>query len=106
MLAVMKSTEVRQIGAWIAMTGILAISARSGQGAQASAERSSPAGITTNNLLRHIQVLSSDEFEGRAPGTRGETLTVEYITQQFLELGLKPGNPDGTFVQKVPLVGF
>ncbi|HEX8115688.1 MAG TPA: M28 family metallopeptidase, partial [Pyrinomonadaceae bacterium] len=28
------------------------------------------------------------------------------ITEQFQKLGLKPGNPDGTFVQKVPLAGF
>ncbi len=70
------------------------------------AARALETSITTNNLLRHIQVLSSDEFEGRAPGTRGETLTVDYITRQFREIGLKPGNPDGTFVQKVPLVGF
>jgi Zn-dependent M28 family amino/carboxypeptidase len=50
--------------------------------------------------------MSSDEYEGRGPGTKGEELTVKYLTEQFQKLGLKPGNPDGTFVQKVPLVGF
>ncbi len=63
-------------------------------------------GIRTNELLKHIQVLSSDRFEGRAPGTVGETLTVDYLVRQFQGMGLEPGNPDGTFVQKVPLVGF
>src|SRR5262249_32894469 len=48
----------------------------------------------------------SDEFEGRGPGTSGETKTVSYLTGQFKELGLKPGNPDGTYTQEVPLVGF
>jgi Zn-dependent M28 family amino/carboxypeptidase len=57
-------------------------------------------------LLRHIKVLSSDKFEGRAPGTNGEELSVAYIETQFRELGLKPGNPDGTYIQKVPLVGI
>jgi Zn-dependent M28 family amino/carboxypeptidase len=57
-------------------------------------------------LLRHTRVLASDEYEGRAPGTRGEELTVKYLTEQFQKLGLKPGNPDGSFVQRVPLVGF
>lgn len=57
-------------------------------------------------LLKHIQVLSSDEYEGRAPGTRGEELSVSYLTEQFRQMGLKPGNPDGTFVQKVPLAGL
>jgi Zn-dependent M28 family amino/carboxypeptidase len=72
----------------------------------ASAEPSKAATVTTNNLLRHIQVLSSDEFEGRAPGTRGETLSVDYLIRQFRQIGLRPGNPDGTYVQQVPLMGF
>src|SRR5262249_3264098 len=50
-------------------------------------------------LLKHIKVLSSDEFEGRAPGTAGEEKTVAYLTDQFKALGLKPGNPDGSYVQ-------
>lgn len=62
--------------------------------------------ITANDILAHTKVLSSDEYEGRGPGTPGEELTVKYLTEQFQKLGLKAGNPDGTFVQKVPLVGF
>jgi Zn-dependent M28 family amino/carboxypeptidase len=62
--------------------------------------------FTSDDLLRHIKTLSSDEFEGRGPGTKGEELSVAYITDQFKKLGLKPGNPDGTYVQKVPLAGF
>jgi Zn-dependent M28 family amino/carboxypeptidase len=61
--------------------------------------------ITSKDLLRHVKTLSSDEFEGRAPGTKGEELTVAYLTEQFWRAGAKPGNPDGTFVQRVPLVG-
>jgi Zn-dependent M28 family amino/carboxypeptidase len=62
--------------------------------------------INANDILQHIKVLSADEFEGRGPGTKGEELTVKYLTEQFQKLGLKPGNPDGTYVQKVPLAGF
>ncbi|MEY2541837.1 MAG: hypothetical protein QOI22_1439, partial [Verrucomicrobiota bacterium] len=62
--------------------------------------------ITPDGLLAHIKVLSSDEFEGRAPGTKGEELSVNYITDQFQRIGLKPGNPDGTYVQEVPLAGI
>src|SRR5882672_5756896 len=61
--------------------------------------------IDGRNLLNHIKVLASDEFEGRSPGTRGETLTVAYIKQQFTRLGLTSGNPDGTYVQQVPMIG-
>ena len=62
--------------------------------------------LSSDDLLRHTRVLASDEYEGRAPGTRGEELSVKYLTEQFQKLGLKPGNPDGSFVQKVPLAGF
>ncbi|HZH31818.1 MAG TPA: M28 family metallopeptidase [Pyrinomonadaceae bacterium] len=62
--------------------------------------------INANDIMQHTKVLSSDEYEGRGPGTRGEELTVKYLTEQFQRLGLKPGNPDGTYVQQVPLVGF
>src|SRR5688572_21562864 len=64
------------------------------------------ASITTNDLMQHIKVLSSDEYEGRAPGTKGEELTVAYLTDQFRRAGLKPGNPGGTFIQRVPLAGI
>src|SRR6185295_6033984 len=62
--------------------------------------------ITANDILQHTKVLSADEYEGRGPGTKGEELTVKYLTEQYQRIGLKPGNPDGTYVQKVPLVGF
>jgi Zn-dependent M28 family amino/carboxypeptidase len=62
--------------------------------------------IDINAVLAHTKTLSSDEFEGRLPGTKGEELTVKYLVDQFKVLGLKPGNTDGSYVQKVPLVGI
>jgi Zn-dependent M28 family amino/carboxypeptidase len=62
--------------------------------------------ITPDGLLAHIKVLASDEFEGRAPGTKGEELSVKYISDEFKKIGLKPGNPDGTYTQEVPLAGI
>src|SRR5947209_10006996 len=62
--------------------------------------------ITPADLLKHIKVLASDEFEGRAPGSKGEELSIKYISDQFHALGLEPGNPDGTYFQNVPLVGI
>ena len=64
------------------------------------------AGIGAETLLAGIERLASDEFGGRSPGSEGETLTVAYLTEQFAALGLEPGNPDGTWVQDVPLVGI
>jgi len=93
----------------IAAMGLLAACAA----LQEAPSRYSPAEIaaaeaTVNapELLRHIGVLSSDDFEGRSPGTRGETLTIDYITREFKALGLSPGNADGTWLQKVPLVEY
>src|SRR3546814_678416 len=47
--------------------------------------------------------LSSDAYEGRAPGTPGEQKTVDYLIKKFTEAGLKPGN-NGSWTQDVPLV--
>jgi Zn-dependent M28 family amino/carboxypeptidase len=54
------------------------------------------------DIHRHTAVLAADEFEGRAPATRGEELTVAYLQQQFAELGLEPGNGDSWY-QEVPV---
>src|SRR5947199_4998298 len=62
--------------------------------------------LTAETLLNHVKVLSSDAFEGRAPGTPGEQRTVDYLVAQFKQFGLQPGNPEGTYLQDVPLVGF
>lgn len=62
--------------------------------------------ISAQAILAHVKVLASDEYEGRAPGTRGEELAVTYIAEQFKRMGLQPGNPDGTYFQRVPLVGI
>lgn len=70
------------------------------QAPAASSSFSAPA------IVEHVKVLASDEFEGRAPGGKGEDLTVKYLTEQFKALGLAPGNPDGTFVQAVPMVSM
>ncbi|MDB5349553.1 MAG: putative aminopeptidase [Planctomycetota bacterium] len=62
--------------------------------------------ITAKEMLRHIQILASDEFEGRAPGSRGEELTVGFLQEQYRRLNMKPVNPNGSFTQDVPLVGI
>ncbi|MCF3652195.1 M28 family peptidase [Synoicihabitans lomoniglobus] len=53
-----------------------------------------------------IATLSSDEFEGRSPGTAGEEKTVAYLNNAFVTMGLEPGNPDGSYLQDVGLVGI
>jgi Zn-dependent M28 family amino/carboxypeptidase len=62
--------------------------------------------ITAPMMLDHVKALAADDKQGRAPGTVGEERTVAYLAGQFKRLGLAPGNPDGTYVQAVPLIGF
>ncbi len=62
--------------------------------------------ISPDRLMGHIKVLSSDAFEGRGPGTPGEDKTIAYLVDQYKQMGLAPGNPDGSYIQKVPLVGI
>ncbi|MBM4185824.1 MAG: M28 family peptidase [Gemmatimonadetes bacterium] len=68
-----------------------------------------PAGLEaleSGYLADRIATLGSDRFLGRAPGTAGEDSTVLFLEREFQALGLEPGNPDGSFVQAVPLVGI
>ncbi|KAF1684697.1 aminopeptidase [Pseudoxanthomonas broegbernensis] len=77
-----------------------------GAPAQASAPASThefQASITAGDFAEMVQTLASDEFEGRAPGSPGEELTVEYIRAQMQRIGLQPGNGDSYF-QDVPMV--
>lgn len=54
--------------------------------------------LSAEALIEHVRVLASDEFEGRAPGTQGERLTIEYLERAYAAAGLEPGVtlPDGT----------
>ncbi len=74
-------------------------------GGIASAANDLPGGgIDPDALSRHVRVLASDEFEGRAPATNGEQRTVDYLVEQFAKAGVQPGGKDGSWVQEVPLV--
>ncbi len=61
--------------------------------------------INKEQLTEHIKVLASDEFEGRAPSSKGEELTLDYLTKQLTAIGFKPGNGD-SFLQAVPMVSI
>ena len=61
--------------------------------------------IQGEDLLAAVKTLSSDEFEGRGPSSPGEEKTINYLQDEFIRMGLKPGNGE-TFVQEVPLVAL
>ena len=86
----------------VAFASLLATSPAHSDSAS-SASQPSPPAFPEADYRRHIEVISSDAFEGRAPGTEGERKTVEYIEQQFRAAGLSPG-VGGQYRQAVPLV--
>jgi Zn-dependent M28 family amino/carboxypeptidase len=61
------------------------------------------ASLNTDELAHDVEILSSDDFEGRFPASPGEEKTIAFIKDEFEKVGLKPGNGD-SFFQEVPLV--
>ncbi len=62
-------------------------------------------GISGERIRAHVKFLASDLLEGRGVGVRGGELTTEYLAAQFALAGAEPAGDNGTFFQKVPLVG-
>jgi len=62
--------------------------------------------IDADRLNAHIEVLASDDMEGRAPATAGEDKAVQYIASQFQSLGLEPAGDQGSWFQTVPINRF
>ncbi|HEU4521728.1 MAG TPA: M28 family peptidase [Thermoanaerobaculia bacterium] len=57
-------------------------------------------------IRAHVKFLASDLLEGRGPGTRGDAITTQYLASQFEMLGLEPAGDDGSYFQKVSLLGL
>ena len=62
--------------------------------------------IKPENIEAHVRFLSHDLLEGRGTGQRGGDIAAEYMAMQFALYGLKPAGENGTYMQKVPLVGI
>jgi Zn-dependent M28 family amino/carboxypeptidase len=61
--------------------------------------------ISGDRIRTHVKFLSGDLLEGRGVGVRGGDLTTEYLATQLALLGAKPAGDDGTFFQRITLVG-
>jgi hypothetical protein len=93
----------------------LALSAQKKNDGLLKSDRSNPvsqklnpilSGITSDGIFNHVQTLASDSFEGRKPGTQGETSTITYLINQFKRKGIKPANSQTNFLQEVSMVNF
>ncbi|QYJ83854.1 M28 family metallopeptidase [Shewanella aegiceratis] len=83
---------------------LVLLSACSQHAPQLSSEEQVPA-FNEARFRLDIQTLSSDKFEGRAPTTQGEALTLDYLSKAFAAAGLVGAN-DGSFLQPVPMVSY
>ncbi|MCK8458106.1 M28 family metallopeptidase [Sphingomonas faeni] len=60
--------------------------------------------VSPERLSADVKTLASDAFEGRAPGTPGESKTIAWLIAQFKAMKAQPGGPNGNWTQPVPLV--
>jgi len=91
---------------------VLAASQAAPKGVPLAVPRPSPAAfqaletINPERIRAHVRFLSHDLLEGRGTGQRGGDIAAEYIATQFALYGLKPVGDNGTYLQKVPMVGI
>ena len=64
------------------------------------------AAINAENIRWHVKFLADDLLEGRGTGQRGGDIAAEYIATQFALYGLRPAGDNGTYMQKVPMMGI
>ncbi|MGA9581574.1 MAG: M28 family metallopeptidase [Allosphingosinicella sp.] len=96
------SVSLRSLAAPAAAALLLAACATAPREGKVQSPYSGPP-ISLATLTTATQILSSDEYEGRAPTTTGEEKTIAYIARRFEQAGLQPGNK-GSWFQNVPLV--
>jgi hypothetical protein len=63
----------------------------------APAAAQAPDPVQAAAIREDVRILSSDAFQGRGPGERGETATLDYLRGQFEAAGLSPGGPNGSW---------
>src|SRR5687768_732576 len=89
------------------LMGVVALPATSQPASAAPAAVKSAMKVIRLDAVRaHVKFLSSDLLEGRGPGTRGDAIATQYLASQFEMMGLAPAGDNGTYFQKVSLLGL
>jgi hypothetical protein len=65
-----------------------------------------PGSPDQQRLLDHVEILSSDEYAGRLPGTEGGALAEDYLEAHFEALGLDGAGDDGGYRHHFPLQSY
>lgn len=59
--------------------------------------------VDKEKIKSHITYLADDKLKGRKPGTEGYQMAVNYVTDQFTQMGMTPAGDNGTYLQKLIL---
>ncbi len=99
---------MRRIALWLTLVATACSALVAGSAAYRLPRKARAAldSIDEGRIRAHVRFLSSDLLEGRGTGQRGGDLAAAYVADQFELMGLRPGAPDGTYLQRVPLVGI
>src|SRR4051812_31911286 len=100
---------MRKISLCLALAGALtsAFAQKSSKpSAGASPAQTAINNVNPENIRAHVRFLASDLLEGRGTGQRGGDIAAEYIGTQFATYGLKPIGDNGSYLQKVDMLGI
>ncbi len=64
--------------------------------------QTAPAAID-REVRADMAFLADDDLHGRGSATRDEHIAALFAASQFQSLGLEPGGPNGSYLQKAPL---
>lgn len=59
--------------------------------------------VDKEKIKSHIAYLADDKLKGRQPGKEGYQLAVDYVVNQFKEIGVAPAGEKGSYLQKLIL---
>lgn len=88
---------IKTLSVWMSAGMVLAAC----QSAPVAGDDASPINMAT--MSETVRIMASDKFMGRAPGTEGETKTVDYLITRYTELGLEPGGRNGAWTDVVTM---
>src|SRR5215470_8965399 len=94
MAAVRKSTAILTLSLLLMSFSVNALPANGGR-----------EGITPEELKEWLGYLASDDLEGRNTFSEGLGLAAAYIADQLKSWGIKPGGPNGSYFQRVAVLG-
>src|SRR5687767_6888614 len=92
--------------ALISLIFLTFLTASSGQFLLVAQDRNDPlSSLEPDSLRTWLTYLASDELEGRATFSEGLGLAAAYIANQLQQAGVRPGGDNGTYFQRVNVLG-